>query len=488
MLAVSLETIYEHVSSSELGEEWITDPLMQQDVWSLAAMGCSAEERQISGRQNVNFNRISLPWLNLLAKLTVKARVREGYSLINTVQVAQCLSHLNQFLVDRGYIQPVLITDNLLQIFVTERHSSTRNSILAYATRLWTEEGWLSLPFTPLRHEQRTPKVEIIPEEVLHQVYEHLDLFPAPLERAFRLQIALGCRLNEIQWMPRYCLKQENEQWFLLRWVAKLKQFRYECVHPLIAELVKEQQQFLDEQFGIDSKFDKLFCQISTAIKDGATPGGKFKCEPVYQPSCLSNVVVGYWLRAFSEEANLRDKQGNRFQLTSHMFRRTKASIMAHCEAEDEYIAAVLGHSSLDILVHYRKRSLERLERDAKAKGYVDMYGKVTTHKPRKQRYEKLAELMKVSTPLGECHRPLMLGDCKARYACLSCEHHRITEADRPHLEADRDRLQYDLEKALAVGQQRRVTEIERLLELVNNRLEGLEKLAILIEESHQYE
>ena len=37
---------------------------------------------------------------------------------------------------------------------------------------------------------------------------------------------------------------------------------------------------------------------------------------------------------------------------------------MAYCEAEDEYIAAVLGHGSLDMLPHYRKRSLERLEKD----------------------------------------------------------------------------------------------------------------------------
>ena len=90
------------------------------------------------------------------------------------------------------------------------------------------------------------------------------------------------------------------------------------------------------------------------------------------------------------------------------MFRRTKANIMAYCEAEDEYIAAVLGHGSLDMLPHYRQRSLERLEKEANARGYVDMYGRVTGFKPKKRRYERLAELLKVTTPLGECHRPTM--------------------------------------------------------------------------------
>ncbi|MHC5732950.1 MAG: tyrosine-type recombinase/integrase, partial [Nostoc sp.] len=88
-------------------------------------------------------------------------------------------------------------------------------------------------------------------------------------------------------------------------------------------------------------------------------------------------------------------------------------------------------------LPHYRQRSLIRLEKEANLKGYVDMYGRVTSFKPRKTRYEKLANLLKVSTPLGECHRPTMLGDCQHRYACLSCPHHRITPEDKSQLEAD---------------------------------------------------
>jgi hypothetical protein len=159
------------------------------------------------------------------------------------------------------------------------------------------------------------------------------------------------------------------------------------------------------------------------------------------------------------------------------MFRRTKASIMAHCEVEDEYIAAVLGHGSLDMLPHYRQRSLTRLEKEANLKGYVDMYGQITAFKPRKTRYEKLANLLKVSTPLGECHRPTMLGDCQHRYACLSCSHHRVTLEDKSQLEADLNRLQQDLIQAENNGQARRVTEINNLLVFIKNRFQGLSEL-----------
>ena len=91
---------------------------------------------------------------------------------------------------------------------------------------------------------------------------------------------------------------------------------------------------------------------------------------------------------------------------------------------------------------------------------------------------------MKVTTPLGECHRPSMLGDCQYRYACLSCTHHRVTEADIPQLQADQRQMELDLERARVAQQERRVTEIQRLLELVNNRLRGLKELQKVREEN----
>ena len=70
-----------------------------------------------------------------------------------------------------------------------------------------------------------------------------------------------------------------------------------------------------------------------------------------------------------------------------------------------------------------------------------------------------------------------MLGDCQYRYACLSCNHHRVTLEDKSFIEADIRNLEKDLEQAQTAGQERRVTEINRLLELLKIRLQGLGKL-----------
>ena len=472
-----IEALQERVANSELGQEWIDDPLFNQDIWALTDLGYSQEDCALNNKRNLYFKDISLPWLKLLTKLTIKSSAREKHCLGTLKERVIYLKQFNNFLISKGYNNPELLTDSLLQEFITQGNQKARRKIIAHAAKIWSEEQWLKLTFTCPKYKPTTPKIETIPEEVLYQIYENFDLLPPPLERLFRLQLVLGSRIGEILKMPRQCLKKEDDKWFLLRWVGKRKHWRFSRIHPLVAELVQEQQKFLDTKFSENNDFDKLFCRLSTAICDGAKVGGRFEVEPIYLPESMNEMLIQRWLQAFREKIDLKDKYGNRFNLTSHQFRRTKASIMAYLETEDEYIAAILGHASLDMLPHYRNRSLERLEKEANTKGYVDMYGRVTSFKPKKRRYEKLAELLKVNTSLGECHRPLMLGDCQYRYACLNCNHHRVSREDKPKIEADIEHLQKDLEQAKSTGKERRETEINRLLELLKIRLQGLEKL-----------
>jgi len=68
------------------------------------------------------------------------------------------------------------------------------------------------------------------------------------------------------------------------------------------------------------------------------------------------------WLEKFSQKANLTDKQGRRFKLTSHKFRHTKASIMliGIANTEENIIALtaskrilrvnLLGHSGVKVV------------------------------------------------------------------------------------------------------------------------------------------
>ena len=63
------KTLKERIKNSELGKEWINDPLMNQDVWSLLELGYSQEECRINGHYHLYFHKISLLWLKQLTQL-----------------------------------------------------------------------------------------------------------------------------------------------------------------------------------------------------------------------------------------------------------------------------------------------------------------------------------------------------------------------------------------------------------------------------------
>ena len=487
---LQIKNLQTRIEQSEIGSLWLKNPLLERDIWSMADLGYTPEDLISANNRNIYFEEIELPWLKLLTKLTVLVLSNERKSCDTIRKFSLIFRRLSEFLIENSSFKPQDISNQVLQEFISQSKKSSqddRKRHIRYATQLWAEESWLQINYIHIRDKGPKPKNQIIPEEVLIQVYENLELFPPMLERLIRLQIALGARIGEILKLNRHCLKHENEQWQIQRWIGKRKIWKYFPIHPLIAELIQEQQRFLSEQFGNESDFDKLFCWLSVAPRDGAKQphahANRFEIEPVYRPQILQRSMISFWLRDFSKQVKIKDKKENLFELTTHMFRRTKASIMAYCEAEDEYIAAVLGHASLAMLPHYRKRSLDRLEKEAKTKGYVDMYGNLTTFKPKKRRYEKLATLMKVSTPLGECHRPKMLGDCQYRYACLRYTHHRVTLQDKAQIEADLEKLQVDLQQAQSEKAERRITEIMSLKALLEKRLNGLDKIENLSEE-----
>ena len=96
---LSLKVLQERVANSELGREWINDPLMDRDIWALTELGYSEEECTISSDIHIYFNRFSLFWLKLLAKLTVKASVRKQYSFTSLFVYSRILRQLDEFFV-----------------------------------------------------------------------------------------------------------------------------------------------------------------------------------------------------------------------------------------------------------------------------------------------------------------------------------------------------------------------------------------------------
>ena len=51
---LSIEALKERIDNSELGREWINDPLMDRDDWPLKELGYTEEELRFTGYQNIH--------------------------------------------------------------------------------------------------------------------------------------------------------------------------------------------------------------------------------------------------------------------------------------------------------------------------------------------------------------------------------------------------------------------------------------------------
>ena len=72
-----IEALESRIAKSELGQEWIDNPLLNKDVWSLEELGYSKDELNMRGAKNLHFEDFYLSWLKLLTKLTTLSTIRK---------------------------------------------------------------------------------------------------------------------------------------------------------------------------------------------------------------------------------------------------------------------------------------------------------------------------------------------------------------------------------------------------------------------------
>ena len=135
MTALSYELLQKQITESELGQEWVQDALMRQDIWLLTDLGYSQTECEIRRLHKLYFQDFLLPWLKLLAKLTARARARERHSLDWIHRQVRSLYKLESFMTSRGYFQPEDLSNELLQQFIVGPNAINNRYSVAYAIK-----------------------------------------------------------------------------------------------------------------------------------------------------------------------------------------------------------------------------------------------------------------------------------------------------------------------------------------------------------------
>lgn len=325
----------------------------------------------------------------------------------------------------------------------------------------------------------RKLKIDFIPDDVVAQINEALkteeNLY---LKYGIIILQSTGMRIGDLLKLRIDCIKPHLISGYTIEWTQHKGRkdkapmpVRSECV-AAIEKLIEITAEFRDEA---DEK-DKDTLMIWRA------KGGK-KAGQVYVPT---ERAFMYWLDDFTKEHNIKDANGDYYNLTSHQFRRTLGTDMLSKGTNINVIQQVLGHSDPSVT--------KRFYADVKDKERAEVFKSVgvigNINQIQSDAFDNVSEFEWFKANKDKCVAGLCDGYCTKpvtdgnicprllkRQKCYTCSRYITTPE---YLEAHKQHLA-NLEKQLGEGAiygehyaEHFIPTIE-VLKVIIERLEGLQ-------------
>ena len=324
----------------------------------------------------------------------------------------------------------------------------------------------------------RKLKIDFIPDDVVAQINAAHKTEENPyLKYGIIILQSTGMRIGDLLKLRIDCIKPHPINGYTIEWVQykgrKNKApmpVRSECVAAIekLIEITKELRDEADEK-------DKDTLMIRRA------PKGK-KAGKVYVPT---ERAFMYWLDDFTKEHNIKDTNGDYYNLTSHQFRRTLGTDMLSKGTNINVIQQVLGHSDASVT--------KRFYADVKDKERAEVFKSVgvigNINQIQSNAFDNISEFewFKANKDKGACMcdgyctKPVVDGKiCDRllkRQKCYTCSRYITTpeylDAHKRHLA----NLEKQLEEGVIYGEhyaEHFIPTIE-VLKVIIERLEGLQ-------------
>jgi len=325
----------------------------------------------------------------------------------------------------------------------------------------------------------RKLKIDFIPDDVVAQINEALKKEENPyLKYGIIILQSTGMRIGDLLKLRIDCIKPHLISGYTIEWTQYKGRkdkapmpVRSECV-AAIEKLIEITAEFRDEA---DEK-DKDTLMIWRA------KGGK-KAGQVYVPT---ERTFMYWLDDFTKEHNIKDANGDYYNLTSHQFRRTLGTDMLSKGTNINVIQHVLGHSDPSVT--------KRFYADVKDKERAEVFKSIgvigNINQIQSSAFDNVSEFEWFKANKDKCVAGLCDGYCTKpvtngnicprllkRQKCYTCSRYITTpeylEAHKQHLA----NLEKQLEEGAIYGEhyaEHFIPTIE-VLKVIIERLEGLQ-------------
>ena len=460
------------------------DPLMLKDTWHVEN-DLGMRFNRHTGQKLLEFNEINQDWFKHKVKLYILYGRNQGKASNTLTASLNTLKSFAVFIDKYCILNFNAITDEIFsEYFISITHLA-RSTQVKYLHRIklffevGTRNDWFNISTywfngRAVRCKPENNKIKYIPDEVLRQLDENLQLLEKPLQRLVILFRALGLRASELLQMHFDCLRQRrNGEWEInfVNWKFN-ERLDVLPITPELAAVIKEQQAYIRSHLG--EEFEYLFC--SNSVSRGA-----FKPKP----SIMRLEAFNDYLNKLAEQCNICDNSGNRWRFTSHQFRRTVATKMTNEGVRQYIIQRYLRHDNPDMMQHYASIFPATIKEEMaalhKQKKIVDVTGtEVSLNHPDLEYEAGLQWLRSKMQPkalaMGFCARPQLLKPCPHANACLSCENYRLDEDDLPALKQHLERNQKLKTESERLGYVRQLKGVEEDTTKIVNLIEALEK------------
>ncbi|MHC5722555.1 MAG: hypothetical protein ACYTXY_00040 [Nostoc sp.] len=430
-LALQEAQLFEILSHpGNIASTYITDVKLQRDIWNVEQdLPLLREQAHIRARKTINFQGITLDWLKDLLKLAALIAVgNRRWSLSRLLGIISAVNKFSVWLVNQGYVTLSVLNPQVVQKWAESVTINEKNAVSGFLSVV-NELGCIQFQIQWSSQSKKQAKSpNIIPEEVKHKIDLALEQLDKPIYLIFKLHEALGTRSMELAKIPLDCLRRRKEVHRIRLCTGKQNDIEQEQDIPEeLIPLVHQQQAFVREHFG--DTFPWLFPNWRTR-----RPGFSVKgWPPIFEYRQEQIILVGHklnqLLKSLIEENDIRTNDGKLPYVTTHMFRRTYATVADRMGKRPDLIKHGLRHTNPDMQDSYVYVSPQEQEKRIE-RVLVNKDGERTAIYSTDQDNEFIREEWTArQVELGLCTRSeIRFKECEYEYVCLGCEHIRFSQ------------------------------------------------------------
>lgn len=323
-------------------------PEREKDIWKLEKLDLQIEENPIYKTETLNFTGILQEKLREEAKLAIYQHLK--YEKLGTVK--RELTSLRQFSrylkekqvgiqscgeIDRSLLEEYLIhkatngssgrgnSDDILKL------RSMLESIGKLCGYPHLEKLFLNTDIPP----EIEPEFRAYSDNELKRLNAHITKLDEQITRCMVIHQMLGTRISDTLTLQMDCLSQQNGVDMIKIRQVKTKTFE-KPVSAELAALIRKAMEYTEKRYGETA-------YIFVDDRDTSRP---------LQYTTIKHKVLG-----LIQKEDLRDDEGKRFRFGTHMFRRAYGVKLTELHLDDWTIAKLLGHKSVNAVMHYRKMS-----------------------------------------------------------------------------------------------------------------------------------